>query len=507
MNLAQVLSESYAKYSDKTAIVFEGQGYRFKEMDVEVRRRAAWLERVGVRQGDRVALQLPKGMEFVFLHLAALSLGAITLPLNDSYSPEEVGYFLSDSGSSTFITNIQEFSRNKGVVTGLNGMRTWLIDGLSPEGSGPLSAELKKMGTEDPRRYPAQDDDLAMICYTSGTTGRSKGAMITHRNLVTNMQALNKIWEWTDQDVLLHILPLFHIHGLVVALHGGLHAGSTILMHEKFDPRRTWETIAKERCTLLMAVPTIYHRLLNEWQGVKPSLETMRVFISGSAPLSENLFHRFEATTGFRILERYGMTEAGMIASNPYHPQGRKPKSVGYPLPGVRVRVVSVEGRDVRPGDTGEVWIRGDNVFKGYWQMPGKTTESFESGWFKTGDVGYQDPGDDGRLYLVGRARELIITGGYNVYPKEVENTLEKHEALHEAAVVGIPDEDYGEKVTAVVVLRKDHAGATPEEIIEFCKEHMAGYKCPKQVFIVDQLPRNAMGKLQKEVLRERYSK
>jgi malonyl-CoA/methylmalonyl-CoA synthetase len=507
MNLVQVLCESFAKYSDKTAVVFEGQGYRFNEMDEEIRRYAAWLQRGGVRQGDRIALQLPKGMEFIFLHLAVLSLGAITLPLNYDYSPDEVAYFLSDSGSSVFITNIQGFSRNKKVVNELRGMRTFVTDGLSPDGSGPLSAEVKKVGAEDPRRYPAQDDDVAMICYTSGTTGKSKGAMITHRNLVTNMQALKKIWEWTDQDVLLHVLPLFHIHGLVVALHGGLNAGSTIIMHEKFEPRRTWETLAKERCTLLMAVPTIYHRLLNEWDRVRPRLETMRVFISGSAPLSENLFHRFEEVTGFRILERYGMTEAGMITSNQIDLPGRKPKSVGYPLPGVRVRVVSENGKNATPGDVGEVWLQGDNVFKGYWQMPEKTKESFEEGWFKTGDVGYQDPGDGGRLYLVGRARELIITGGYNVYPKEVENTLEKHEAVHEAAVVGIPDEDYGEKVTAVVVLKKEHTAAKPEQIIEFCRKHMASYKCPKQVLIIDQLPRNAMGKIQKDILQANYSK
>jgi malonyl-CoA/methylmalonyl-CoA synthetase len=507
MNLAQVLSESFVKYSDKTAVVFEGQGYRFKEIDEEIRRRAAWFQKMGVQQGDRIALQLPKGMEFIFLHLAVLSLGAMTLPLNDDYSSDEVAYFLSDSGSSIFITNIHGFSRNRNVVNELRGMRTFVVDGLSPDGSGPLSSELKKIGAEDPRHYPAQDDDVAMICYTSGTTGKSKGAMITHRNLVTNMRALKGIWEWTDRDVLLHVLPLFHIHGLVVALHGGLNAGSTIIMHEKFDPRRTWETLEKERCTLLMAVPTIYHRLLNEWERGKADLNAMRLFISGSAPLSENLFHRFEATTGFRILERYGMTEAGMIISNPIDLPGRKPKSVGYPLPGVRVRVVSEDGEDVKPGDVGEVWIQGDNVFKGYWQRLEKTKEFFEGGWFKTGDVGYQDPVDGNRLYLVGRARELIITGGYNVYPKEIENTLEKHEAVHEAAVVGIPDEDYGEKVTAFVVLKEDHSKAKLEEMIEFCKKHMASYKCPKQIFIVDQLPRNAMGKIQKDALQTNYSK
>ena len=507
MNLAQVLSESFAKYQDKPAIVFEGTSYRFKEIDEEIRRRAAWFQKTGVQKGDRIALQLPKSMEFIFLHLAVLSLGAVTLPLNYDYNPEEVAYFLSDSGSSIFITNVHGFSRSRSKLNELRGMKTFLVDGLSPDGSGPLSSELKRMGTEDPRSYPAQDDDVAMICYTSGTTGKSKGALITHRNLATNMRALKEIWEWTDRDVLLHVLPLFHIHGLVVALHGGINSGSTIIMHEKFDPQRTWETIEKEQCTLLMAVPTIYHRLLNEWGKVTPDLKSMRLFISGSAPLSENLFHRFEKATGFRILERYGMTEAGMITSHPFDPVGRKPRSVGYPLPGVRVRVVSESGEDVKPGDVGEVWVQGDNVFKGYWQMPEKTRESFEQGWFKTGDVGYQDPADGHRLYLVGRAKELIITGGYNVYPKEIENTLERHEGVQEAAVVGIPDEDYGEKVTAVVVLKKDQSRVKPEEMIDFCKNHMASYKCPKQIFVVDQLPRNAMGKIQKDVLQKNYSK
>ena len=507
MNLAQVLSESFAKYQDKPAIVFEGTSYRFKEIDEEIRRRVSWFQKTGIQKRDRIALQLPKSMEFIFLHLAVLSLGAVTLPLNYDYSPEEVAYFLSDSGSSIFITNVHGFSRNRSVVNGLGGMKTVVVDGLSPDGSGPLSSELKRMGTEDPRSYPAQDDDVAMICYTSGTTGKSKGALITHRNLATNMRALKEIWEWTDRDVLLHVLPLFHIHGLVVALHGGINSGSTIIMHEKFDPQRTWETIEKEQCTLLMAVPTIYHRLLNGWRKSTPDLKSMRLFISGSAPLSENLFHRFEKATGFRILERYGMTEAGMITSHPFDPVGRKPRSVGYPLPGVRVRVVSERGEDVKPGDVGEVWVQGDNVFKGYWQMPEKTRESFEQGWFKTGDVGYQNPTNDHRLYLVGKTKELIITEGYNVYPKEIENTLERHEGVQEAAVVGIPDEDYGEKVTAVVVLKKDQSRVKPEEMIDFCKKHMASYKCPKQIFVVDQLPRNAMGKIQKDVLQKNYSK
>jgi malonyl-CoA/methylmalonyl-CoA synthetase len=345
-----------------------------------------------------------------------------------------------------------------------------------------------------------------MIIYTSGTTGRSKGAMITHRNLVTNMTALEEAWEWTKRDRLLHVLPLFHVHGLSVALQGSLYIGSTLIMHEKFDPVRTWKTIAEEKCTMLMAIPTIYHRLVGECEKMKPDLRSMRVFISGSAPLSENLFHRFEEATTCRILERYGMTEAGMITSNPIDVPGRKAKSVGYPLPGVKVRIVTDKGVDVKPSDVGEVWIQGDNVFKGYWGMPDKTRESFEEGWFKTGDLGFQDRADKMRLYLVGRAKELIITGGYNVYPKEIENVLEKHKAVHEAAVIGLPDEEYGERVAAVVVLKKGEEPSSPAEIIGFCKEHLAGYKCPKQVYVIDQIPRNTMGKIQKNILQKKYS-
>jgi len=506
MNLAQVLSGSFKKYEDKLAIVFEGKSFSFFELDEEVRKRAAWLQKEGAEKGDRVAIQLPKSVEFILLHLAILSIGAITLPLNPDYPPEEIGYFLSDSGSSLFFTDTEGFERSRAILKEIAGIRIFLIDGSFPGGLEPFSLDLERAGADDPRGYPAQDDDVAMICYTSGTTGKPKGAMITHRNLVTNMMALKQVWKWSDQDVLLHVLPLFHVHGLMVALHGGLYAGSRIIMHKKFDPRRTWETIERERCSLLMAVPTIYYRLLNELESVKPDLRTMRLFISGSAPLSENLFHRFEKTTGFRILERYGMTEAGMITSNPIDLPERKPKSVGYPLPGVRIRIVSEEGTDVKPGEVGEVWIQGDNVFKGYWQGAEKTRESFEDGWFKSGDLGFQDPGDRLRLYLVGRGKELVITGGYNVYPKEIEDVLEKHEAIEEAAVIGLPDEDLGEKVTAVVVLKEDQIQTGSSDIITFCKKHLASYKCPKEIFVVDKLPKNAMGKVQKGILQKSYS-
>ena len=500
MNLARLLSESASRHPDKPAVVFEGTSHSYRAFDRQVERYAAMLQAEGVGKGERVAVQLTKRMEFLYLHFAVLSVGAITLPLNPEYREGEVGYFLSDSGSSLYVADAERFRRVAGAIRGLKRVRTLLVGDAVVEGAGSLSDRLARAPSGFRRAYPAGGDDVAMICYTSGTTGRSKGAMITHRNLVSNMRALSEAWEWTKEDVLLHVLPLFHVHGLNVATHGSLCAGSTIVMHEKFEPRRVWEALEKERCTLLMAVPTIYQRLMGEWEKRerKPDLHGMRVFISGSAPLSHNLFHRFERATGFRILERYGMTETGMNTSNRIDPAHRKGGSVGYPLPGVRMRVVGTDGKDVRPGDVGEVWIQGDSVFPGYWGMPDKTRESFVEGWFRSGDLGYRDPSDGGRLYLVGRSKELIISGGYNVYPKEVENVLESHEAVKESAVVGLSDEEFGEKVAAVVVLKEGRGSVAPEVLSAHCRERLAPYKCPREIAVVPELPRNAMGKILK---------
>jgi malonyl-CoA/methylmalonyl-CoA synthetase len=507
MNLARLLSESASKLPDKPAVIFEGISHSYREFDRQVARYASMLHAEGIGKGDRVAVQLTKRMEFLYLHFAALSIGAITLPLNPEYREGEIGYFLSDSGSSLFVTDGERFRRAAGTIREFSGLRTLLVDGADGEGAGRLADRLAAAPSRFRRSYPAGGDDVAMICYTSGTTGRSKGAMITHRNLVSNMLALSEAWEWTERDVLLHVLPLFHVHGLNVATHGSLYAGATIVMHGKFEPRRTWEALEKERCTLLMAVPTIYQRLMSEWEKLerKPDLRGMRVFISGSAPLPENLFHRFEKETGFRILERYGMTETGMIASNRLDPALRVAKSVGEPLPGVRIRVAGSGGEDVRPGEVGEVWIRGENVFRGYWGMPDKTRDSFVEGWFRSGDLGFRDPRDGGRVYLVGRAKELIITGGYNVYPKEVENVLDDHAAVKESAVVGLPDEEFGEKVAAAVVLHDGRGAIAPEVLAAHCRERLASYKCPREVAVVPELPRNAMGKVLKNRIVENF--
>jgi malonyl-CoA/methylmalonyl-CoA synthetase len=507
MNLAKLLAESAAKHPDKPAVVFEGTSYPYRVFDREVERYASILCAEGVGKGDRVAIQLPKGMEFLFLHFAILSLGGITLPLNPDYRAEEVAYFLSDSESALYITDSVRFAAAEGAIAGLRGVRALLADGAAMMGAGSLPGRLARAPKGFRRPYPTGGDDVAMMCYTSGTTGRSKGAMITHRNLIANMLALSASWEWTEKDVLLHVLPLFHVHGLNVATHGSLYAGSTLIMHEKFEPGRVWDALENEGCTLFMGVPTLYQRLMNESEKRerKPDLRGMRVFISGSAPLSETLFHRFEQATGFRILERYGMTETGMNTSNPLDPAHRKAKSVGFPLGGVAIRVVG-GGADLPPGEVGEVWIRGDNVFKGYWGMPEKTRESFVEGWFRSGDLGLQDPADHGRLYLVGRAKELIITGGYNVYPKEIENVLESSGIVKESAVVGMPDEDFGERVVAVVVLKEGQGGNPVEELVEYCKNRLASYKCPKRIAVVPVLPRNAMGKIQKNQIIEQLT-
>jgi malonyl-CoA/methylmalonyl-CoA synthetase len=507
MNLARFLSETASRHPDKPAVIFDGTSHSYSAFDRQVERFASMLQAEGIGKGARVAIQLTKRMEFLYLHFAVLSIGAITLPLNPEYREGEVAYFLSDSGSSLYVTDEERFRRAAGAIRNLKGVRTLLVDGAVAEGAGNLPDRLARTPSRFRRTYPTGGDDVAMICYTSGTTGRSKGAMITHRNLVSNMLALSEAWRWTEKDVLLHVLPLFHVHGLNVATHGCLYAGATIVMHGKFEPRRAWEALERERCTLLMAVPTIYQRLMGEWEKPerKPDLGGMRVFISGSAPLADNLFHRFERATGFRILERYGMTETGMITSNSIDPAYRVAKSVGDPLPGVRIRVVGSDGHDVRPGDVGEVWIRGDNVFRGYWGMPGKTGESFVEGWFRSGDLGYQDPNDGGRLYLVGRAKELIISGGFNVYPKEVENVLESHDAVKESAVVGLPDEEFGEKVAAVVVLKDDRASVAPRVLDAHCRDRLASYKCPREIAVVPELPRNAMGKILKNQIVEDY--
>ena len=504
MNFTGSILKKAASVPRNPALVFGGTTYSYRDLAAGVEQYADLLAWLGVKKGDRVAVQLPNCAEFVFLHLATMLLGAITLPLNTGYRWEEIEYFLQDSGSRLFFVDGDGSGQPVWEMEGNTKIRIIASQGEHANSLTSLLDESRKNKGAPVVAGQTRGDDTALLCYTSGTTGKPKGAMITHRNLLSNTAALKELWRWSEDDVLLCVLPMFHIHGLCVALHGALNASAKIIIQEKFDPAGCLLTIEKSKCTMFMAVPTIYYRLMELWPEQKCDLSSMRLFVSGSAPLSGELFSRFLAATGFRILERYGMTETQMIASNPYEEEKRIPQSVGYPLPGIKVRVCTEAGADVKPGEVGEVLVKGDNVFRGYWQMPEKTKDSFSDGWFKTGDLGYQDAGDEKRLYLKGRAKELIISGGYNVYPKEVEDVLARHESVRESAVFGISDPEFGEKVTAAVVLKEDsrRSGAATEAVLlSFCKEKLASYKCPKVIIFLDELPRNAMGKIQKHLI------
>ncbi len=498
MNFCRLVLDSAARGPERIALKWPQRRISYGELAEEIGRHAALLAHCGVRAGDRVGLQVPKSPETIFLHLGCLALGAVALPLNDAYRPAEVAYCLADSGARLFVTN-SELHRRCRQELGAGGPRVMTVD-QKEDGALHYPSELDSLEAPPTEPFPSRPQDAALICYTSGTTGRPKGAVLTHRNLVENLEDLAQVWRMSHQDVVLNVLPLFHVHGLMVCLYLSLMVGAKVVLHPRFDPRATWRAIETDGITVFMAVPTIYQRLLDTWRELEPRplTEGMRVFISGSAPLSEVLFEEFRRALGQPILERYGMTETIMIASNPYPPEKRKAGSVGYPLPRVRVSVRDQEGKEVTPGRVGEVCVQGGNVFREYWGQPDKTRQSYFGEWFRTGDLGYQDPEDGLRLYLVGRAKELVISGGYNVYPKEVELRLEHHPGVKEAAVVGLADRDLGERVTAAVV---PAPGQTPaeEELIAFCRQALAPYKCPKRVHLVSELPRNSMGKVMKQ--------
>jgi len=349
--------------------------------------------------------------------------------------------------------------------------------------------------------HRGSSDDTAVIIYTSGTTGRPKGAEITHGNLSSNLQALHEAWGWTPDDVLLHVLPIFHVHGLFVALHGALHAGATTLLMREFEARKVLETLVERHCTVFMAVPTIHQRLLDVREASQFDLSHLRLITSGSDRLPDDVFTGFQKTFGYTLLERYGMTETGMNCSNPSNGE-RRIGSVGLPLPGIEVRVANAETQEMLPdGEVGEVEVRGPNVFKGYWKQPQKTAESFTAdGWFRTGDLGFREP--DGYITLCGRSKDLIISGGLNIYPPEVERVLAEHPCVAACAVIGCPDREWGERVTAVVVLNRGKS-VSGESLIAFCRERLAAYKSPKSIVFREDLPRNAMGKVQKAELRK----
>lgn len=474
----------------------EGKTYCYGQIAALSARIANALTARGASPGDRVAAQVEKSPEALALYLACLRGGFVYLPLNTAYQPAEVEYFLGDATPSVFVCRPESEGSMRAIAdaAGIGSLLT-----LGHEGNGTLLEAARDASAEN-TPHPCPPEDLAIIIYTSGTTGRSKGAMLTHGNLAANGLALSRAWAFTAADVLLHALPLFHVHGLFISTHCVLLTGARMVFLRKYDAAAVLRNLS--RCTVMMGVPTYYVRLLADASFDRQAAANTRLFVSGSAPLLMETFRDFEARTGQRILERYGMSEAGVITTNPLMGE-RKGGTVGRPLDGMQVRVADGSDRPMPVGEAGGVQIRGTSVFVGYWHMPEKTRAEFSAdGWFRTGDVGVLDA--DGYLSIVGRAKDLIITGGYNVYPKEIEIELDAMPAVVESAVIGVPHPDFGEAVTAIVVLKAGRS-FDESEAIATLKTRLANYKVPKRIHVVNDLPRNAMGKVQKVVLREQF--
>ncbi|MEO1204734.1 MAG: malonyl-CoA synthase [Pseudomonadota bacterium] len=496
-NLFVMLWETVPDTSAPFLHLTDGTTLNYDDLNARASRYASALAKAGVHPGDRVAAQIDKSAEGLCLYFGCLKAGGVFLPLNPGYTDSEVTYFIQDAEPSVVVCQPSRYE-NLSAIGVKAGVRQTFTLGEDGTGSMRDAADAASDGFE---AVPRAADDLAAILYTSGTTGRSKGAMISARNLFSNAIALKQTWRFTSADVLVHALPVFHTHGLFVATHTLFVAGGSMIFQPRFDADALMDALP--RATTMMGVPTFYTRLLSEPDFNRERVKNMRLFVSGSAPLSAQTHKDFEARTGHAIIERYGMTETSMNTSNPYD-KDRKAGTVGMPLPGVEVRVCDPEsGEELSTGETGVIEIRGPNVFQGYWRMPEKTKSEFrDDGFFISGDLGRYD--EDGYLAIVGRDKDLIISGGFNVYPAEVETVLDAVEGVAESAVIGVPHPDFGEGVTALVVPR---AGATlqPEAIRSAAAEKLAKYKVPKVVLIVEDLPRNSMGKVTKKNLRETH--
>ncbi len=475
----------------------DGGKITYADMFARSAQYAGALQKLGVKAGDRVAVQVEKTPDTLMLYLGTIRAGGVFLPLNTAYTPAEIGYFVGDAEPAVFVCD----PARADVLAGTAQKAGARLHTLDQNGEGSLSLLADQMPTNYDNR-PREDDDLAAILYTSGTTGRSKGAMLTHGNLASNSQTMVKYWQFTEDDVLLHALPIFHTHGLFVATNCLMMAGGSMLFLPKFDLDQVLAALPK--ATAMMGVPTFYTRLLASDRFTRDVAAHMRLFISGSAPLSAEVHKEFRERTGHAILERYGMTETNMNTSNPYD-GARRPGTVGFPLPGVGLRVVDARtGRELPDGEVGIIEIKGPNVFLGYWRMPEKTAQEFRAdGYFITGDMGRVD--EDGYVSIVGRSKDLIISGGFNVYPAEVEALLDELPGVAESAVIGVPHPDFGEAVVAVLA-PKPGAELAQEAVQASLNDRLAKFKQPKKVHILEALPRNTMGKIQKNVLRERFS-
>ncbi|WP_289032941.1 malonyl-CoA synthase [uncultured Roseibium sp.] len=474
----------------------DGTSLSYGDVIARSARYANALVRLGLAPGDRVAVQVEKTPDALMLYLATVRAGGVFLPLNTAYTPAEIDYFVTDAEPAVFVCDPSRADALQATASKVGAS----LQTLDASGKGSL-LDLAEAASDTFEDIARDADDLAAILYTSGTTGRSKGAMLSHENLASNARTLVKYWHFTADDVLLHALPIFHTHGLFVATNCLLMAGGSLLFLPKFDLDTVLGLLP--RATTMMGVPTFYTRLLGSEAFTRDLVAHMRLFISGSAPLSAETHKEFSARTGHAILERYGMTETNMNTSNPYEGD-RRPGTVGFPLPGVALRIADPKtGRALDQGDVGIIEVKGPNVFQGYWRMPEKTAEEFRADrYFITGDMGRIDV--DGYVAIVGRSKDLIITGGFNVYPAEVEAAIDEIEGVAESAVIGVPHPDFGEGVVAVVAPKKG-AKLDKPGVTQALADKLAKFKQPKQVHVLDALPRNTMGKIQKNVLRDQF--
>lgn len=496
-NLYARFHEVFEPRLDKTLLVTDaGDEYRYADIESESARLARFLAAAGAAPGDRISVQATKTPQALCLYLACLRGGFAFHPLNTGYRAGELEYFLADAEPAVVVCDSGNLGMIGPLAQQLSIPRLFTLDA---DGSGTL-ADRSRDTDDDPVLVRRDRHDMAALLYSSGTTGKPKGIVLTHNNLYASARTLVQAWGFTEHDILLHALPIYHVHGLFVALGCVLLSGASMRWLPAFDAGKVIELLPE--CTTMMGVPTYYTRLLASEDFTRETAAHMRLFISGSAPLPAETFHAFEKRTGHRILERYGTSETNMNTSNPLDGE-RKPGSVGPPLPGVEVRICDDTGTALPDGETGNIQVRGENVFREYWRMPEKTAEDFtEDGFFNTGDLGVID--EDGYVSIVGRSKDLIITGGLNVYPAEVEGAINNMAGVRESAVIGVPHPDFGEAVVAVIVCA-DGATLNQGEVTDYTKDRLAGFKAPKRVVFVDELPRNTMGKVQKNLLREEY--
>jgi malonyl-CoA/methylmalonyl-CoA synthetase len=504
-NLFAALRAAFPADLDRTAIETDGGlTYSWRDLDRATAMVANLLASLDIPPASRIAVQVEKSVEAVVLYLATLRAGHVFLPLNTAYQSAEIEYFVTNAEPAVVVCSPANFGWVSKIAFKAGTQHVFT---LGDDRTGSL-LERAAHFSDQHTVVAREPDDLAAILYTSGTTGRSKGAMLSHDNLLSNARVLKDYWGWQPGDVLIHALPIFHVHGLFVALHGALLNGSKMLWMSKFDPQRAIAWM--RQATVFMGVPTLYVRMLGEASLTRESTAHMRLFVSGSAPLLIETFKAWQERTGHTILERYGMSETAMLTSNPYAADARfggqterRGGTVGFPLPGVVLRVQGDDGQALPVGEIGGIQVRGPNIFKGYWRMPEKTAEEFTSdGFFKTGDVGKVD--ERGYVTIVGRSKDLIISGGYNVYPAEIEGYINDMPGVAESAVIAVPHPDFGE-VGVAVVIPKPGAKLDGDQIIAALKAQLANFKIPKRCFVVAELPRNTMGKVQKNLLRDQH--